>query len=144
MGGFGALVIAFKHPDMFAAVAAHSAAVFEELPRAPSSASDMRGSHRYRIATQIFGSPPDAAFFNANNPLGVGAANAGRLGSLKVYFDVGTEDRYGFAAGNQRLHEVLEKAGVAHEYHAVGGDHGFSFLLSRADQAFRFLWTAIK
>ncbi|MCA1615482.1 MAG: esterase family protein, partial [Acidobacteria bacterium] len=32
MGGYGALLIAFKHPEMFAGVAAHSAALFDGLP----------------------------------------------------------------------------------------------------------------
>ena len=144
MGGFGALVIAFKHPDLFTAVAAHSSAVFDALPTPPSSPSDQRGAYRYQIASRIFGAPPDAEFFAANNPLGVGAANASRIRSLKIYFDVGTEDRYGFVTGNQRLHEVLEKAQVPHEYHAVPGDHGWTFLLDRAEPAFRFLWSAIK
>ena len=34
MGGYGALRLAFRHPQMFAAVSAHSAAFIENLPKA--------------------------------------------------------------------------------------------------------------
>lgn len=144
MGGFGALTIAFKHPDLFTAVAAHSAAIFEELPSAPASASDQRGSYRYQVASKIFGAPPDRAFFQANNPLDLGVARANQIRALKIYFDVGTGDRYGFAVGNARLHDALDRAKVKHEYQAAPGDHGWSFLVDRSEPAFRFLWSAIQ
>src|SRR5258707_414835 len=32
MGGWGALLLAFKHPDMFSTVTTHSAALFSEMP----------------------------------------------------------------------------------------------------------------
>jgi S-formylglutathione hydrolase FrmB len=143
MGGFGALVIAFKHPELFAAVAAHSAAVFEELPQPPASASDQRGTYRYQMAAKIFGAPPDAQFFAANNPLALATANAEKVRSLKIYFDVGEQDRYGFAPGNHLLDATLTKAGVAHEFHAADGDHGWSFLLGRAEPAMVFVWSVL-
>lgn len=143
MGGFGALVIAFKYPELFAGVAAHCAAVFEELPKPPSSAADQRGTYRYQIASKIFGAPPDAQFFAANNPLSLAAANAAKIRSLKIYFDVGEQDRYGFADGNRRLDAALTSAGVTHEFHAVPGDHGWSFLLARSEPAMTFVWNTL-
>jgi len=142
MGGFGALVIAFKHPELFAAVAAHSAAVFEELPRPPAS-GDQRATFRYQMAAKIFGAPPDEQFFAANNPIGLAAANAAKLGALKIYFDVGEQDRYGFTDGNRRLDAALTKAGVAHEFHTAPGDHGWSFLLGRSEPAMVFVWSVL-
>jgi enterochelin esterase-like enzyme len=142
MGGFGALVIAFKHPELFAAVAAHSAAIFDELPRPPAS-GDQRATFRYQMAAKIFGDPPDEQFFAANNPIGLAAVNAAKLGALKIYFDVGEQDRYGFTDGNRRLDAALTKAGVAHEFHAVPGDHGWSFLLARSEPAMAFVWSVL-
>lgn len=143
MGGFGALVIAFKHPELFSAVVAHSAAVFDELPKPPESESDRRGTYRYQIASKIFGAPPDQTFFHANNPLDLAVSGAERIRSLRIYFDVGEQDRYGFAEGNHRLDAVLTKANVPHEFHAVDGDHGWSFLLDRAEPAMKFVWSAL-
>ncbi|MBK6315421.1 MAG: hypothetical protein IPF53_14280 [Blastocatellia bacterium] len=143
MGGFGALVIAFKHPEMFTAVAAHCAAIFEELPKPPAAATDRRGSYRYEIATKIFGNPPDDAFFRANNPLGLIESRAGRIKGMKIYFDVGEQDRYGFATGNRSFDEALTKAGVPHEFHLTTGDHGWSYLVGRSDAAFGFVSKAL-
>lgn len=144
MGGFGALVIAFKHPELFAAVITHCAAIFERLPDPPASSSDARGTFRYQIASKIFGAPADATFFKENNPLDLARANASRLKNLKIYFDVGEQDRYGFAAGNTQLDTVLNAASIKHEFHMAPGDHGWSFMLSRCEPAFEFCWSVLK
>ncbi|MBD0324966.1 MAG: hypothetical protein ICV68_00960, partial [Pyrinomonadaceae bacterium] len=94
MGGYGALLIAFKYPQMFTAVAAHSAALFEELPKPPAQSSDGRGRFRYELAAKLFGSPFDTQFFQDNNPLNLAKVNAAKINGLKIYFDVGEQDRY--------------------------------------------------
>ncbi|HEY0101138.1 MAG TPA: alpha/beta hydrolase-fold protein [Pyrinomonadaceae bacterium] len=144
MGGYGALLIAFKHPELFAGVAAHSAALFEELPQAPKSPEDRGGKYRYDLATKLFGSPPDAAFFQANNPLYLARTNAAALKRLKIYFDIGQSDRYGFEKGNLKLSETLKAAGVAHEYTLAPGAHGWSFLVDRSEPAFLFIWNTLR
>jgi S-formylglutathione hydrolase FrmB len=144
MGGFGALVIAFKHPDLFTAVAAHSAAIFEELPKPPAASGDMRAGYRYRLAEKLFGAPPDQQFFEANNPLYLARVNAARIKNLKIYFDVGQQDRYGFDVGNKKLDAVLTEAGIKHEYHMAPGGHGWEFLLSRCEDVFTFCWNALR
>ena len=144
MGGFGALLIAFKHPELFAGVAAHSAALFDELPAAPADPSNRLASFRHQLAARLFGSPADAEHFRANNPLQLARANAARLKGLKIYFDVGESDRYGFQAGNKQLDEALTAAGVAHEFHLAPGGHGWAFLSSRSDPALSFVWGAFR
>ena len=144
MGGYGALLIAFKHPELFAGVVAHSAALFDSLPQPPTDAADRRGGYRYQLATKLFGTPPDADYFQANNPLYLAKANAAKIKSLKIYFDVGAQDRYGFDAGNRQLDEVLTTAGIKHEYHLAPGGHGWSFLADRIEPGFTFVWNAVR
>jgi S-formylglutathione hydrolase FrmB len=144
MGGYGALLIAFKHPELFAGVAAHSAALFDELPQPPKSPEDRGGKYRYDLATKLFGSPPDAAFFQANNPLYLARTKAAALKRLKIYFDIGQSDRYGFERGNLKLSETLKAAGVAHEYTLAPGAHGWSFLVDRSEPAFVFVWNTLR
>ncbi|MBL8151576.1 MAG: hypothetical protein JNN15_16745 [Blastocatellia bacterium] len=143
MGGYGALMIAFKHPEKFTAVAANSAALFEEAPKPPSSPNDVRAKYRYEIASKIFGSPIDQEFFKSNNPLHLAKANAAKLKGLKIYFDVGEQDRYGFEAGNNKLASILTEAGIAYEYHKVPGGHGWDFLISRSEPFLNFCWKAV-
>lgn len=84
------------------------------------------------------------AFFKANSPLHLAKANAAKLKNLKIYFDVGQQDRYGFETGNAELHAILAAEGVKHEYYLVPGDHGWSFLSARAEPAFTFVWNTLK
>jgi S-formylglutathione hydrolase FrmB len=144
MGGFGALLIAFKHPQKFAAVAAHSAALFEELPKPPANPSDGRGRFRYELAAKLFGAPFDMHYFQENSPLHLAKTNAAKLKHLKIYFDVGEHDRYGFDAGNRQLSALLTAAGIKHEFHSAPGEHGWSFLLSRSTEALTFDWNALR
>ncbi|MGI9107762.1 MAG: alpha/beta hydrolase [Pyrinomonadaceae bacterium] len=144
MGGYGALLIAFKHPELFAGVAAHSAALFDELPQPPQSPTDRGAKYRYDLATKLFGVPPDPAFFQANNPLHLARTNAAGLKRLKIYFDIGASDRYGFEKGNEKLSAALKAAGVAHEYTLAPGAHGWSFLVDRSEPAFAFVWNTLR
>jgi S-formylglutathione hydrolase FrmB len=144
MGGFGALLIAFKYPQMFAGVAAHSAALFEELPKPPVTTENGRGRFRYDLAAKLFGAPPDMQYFQENNPLSLAKVNAAKIKSLKIYFDVGEQDRYGFDAGNRQLDAALTAAGIKHEFHPAPGEHGWSFLLSRSTEALAFDWNVLR
>ena len=80
MGGYGALHLAFKHPELFAAVSAHSPAIIEKLPAfiAPTQA----GSMRARVLGGVFGSPPDPVFWEKNSPLAL--AKTANLSGLKI------------------------------------------------------------
>ncbi len=143
MGGYGALLMAFKHPTLFCGVAAHCAAIFTDLPRPPQSPDDRIGAWRYGLASKLYGDPPDAEFFNAHSPLSVAPAKAEALRRLRIYFDVGSEDRYRFDIGNQRLHETLEALRVPHEFTLAPGGHGWAFLVARSEPAFAFYWRAL-
>jgi S-formylglutathione hydrolase FrmB len=142
MGGFGALMIAFKHPEMFSSVTAHSAALFVELPK--PAGTDRRSQLVNRLIGNIFGSPPDEDFFQANNPIRLAETNAANIkkSGLKVYFDVGDQDRYGFQESNKILDEKLTAARIPHEFHIFPGNHGWEYMISVADHSYGFLWKA--
>ena len=103
MGGYGALRMAFLHPQLFGSVSAHSAALMERLPAI--SVGNSPESGRLQILGNVFGSPPDRSFWDRNNPLNI--ARTAEFAGMKIYFDCGSEDDYGFEAGAQALHNVL-------------------------------------
>ena len=39
------------------------------------------------------------------------------LDGMKIYFDCGTEDEYGFYTGAKQLHDILDARGIDHEFH---------------------------
>jgi S-formylglutathione hydrolase FrmB len=138
MGGYGALRIAFKRPDLFAAVATHSAMLLERMP----SAAD--GARRGQMAAfgRIFGDPIDPVLWTASDPLALARqAEAGTAPAL--YFDCGSEDRFGLATGNRDLHERLTARGIAHQFALYPGDHGYEYVRSVLDKSLGFLARAL-
>ena len=56
--------------------------------------------------TKVFGDPIDRKFWNLNSPFVIARKNAAALLKMKVYFDCGTEDSFGFYRGASELHET--------------------------------------
>lgn len=138
MGGYGALRFAFKYPQHFSSVSAHSAALIERLPNGLPSA-DLSGGARLNILSDVFGSPFDRAFWEVNNPLTLArrSPRAG-LGGLKIYFDCGREDEYGFDAGARALNDLLKSRRVPHEFHLYSGGHGWLYLAQHLHASLEF------
>ncbi|MGB7435460.1 MAG: alpha/beta hydrolase family protein [Candidatus Acidiferrum sp.] len=118
MGGYGALHIAFRHPQLFSSVSAHSAALVEKLP---AFLGPTPNSPRSRILGQVFGNPPDPLFWERNSPITLG--RTANLTGLKIYFDCGDQDDYGFEAGAAALDRLLSARHVPHEFHIYPGRH---------------------
>jgi S-formylglutathione hydrolase FrmB len=132
MGGYGALHLAFRHPLLFNAVSAHSAALIEKLPlflNAPQSP-------RSRVLGAVFGIPPDTAFWNANSPLEL--ARTAKLSGLKIYFDCGDQDDYGFESGAAALDKVLTARRIPHEFHIYPGRHDPAYFASHIPASLAF------
>jgi S-formylglutathione hydrolase FrmB len=144
MGGWGALMLAFKHPEMFSTVTTHSAALFTDLPQ--PSGTDRRSQFMLRLIGDIFGTPPDEEFFKSVNPVYIAEANAASIkkSGIKVYFDCGDKDRYGFQESNTQFDERLTRLGIPHEFHLYPGNHGWEYMISVADHSYTFLWKNFK
>jgi S-formylglutathione hydrolase FrmB len=144
MGGWGALLLAFKHPEMFSTVTTHSAALFTELPH--PSGEDRRSQFMLKLIGNIFGTPPDEEFFKTVNPVYIADSNAAEIkkSGIKVYFDCGEQDRYGFQESNKAFDERLTKLGIGHEFHLFPGNHGWEYMISVADHSYTFLWKNFK
>ncbi len=135
MGGYGALRLAFRYPALFGSVSAHSAALLEKLPAA--TIGDPRASARLRILGGVFGLPPDPAFWERNSPLTLARAGT-RLGRLKIYFDCGKEDDFGFNAGAEKLHDLLQSRKIPHEFHLYPGGHDWRYVAEHLAASLEF------
>lgn len=134
MGGYGALHIVFRHPQLFRAVAAHSAALLEKLPNITTP--DSRQMTRLRVLGGAFGSPFDAAFWNQNDPLTI--ARTADLAGLKIYFDCGSEDDYGFDSGAEALDQLLAARHIPHEFHLYPGGHDWEYFAQHLPASLQF------
>ena len=79
----------------------------------------------------------------ANDPLQL-AAKVDPKTMPALYFDCGTEDRYGLFVGNKDLHDTLAARGIKHEFGLYPGDHGYEYVKTVIDKSLRFLGTALK
>ena len=121
MGGFGALMLGFKHPDMFGSIGTYDAALvtWDTLSEQQFDQS---------IPTQIFGS--DREYFNENSyPFTFAAKNAETITSLgiKVRMTTGDND---FQMGplyiyNLAMRDTLNALGIELDFNVLaGGTHG--------------------
>jgi len=136
MGGYGALRMAFLHPQLFGSVSAHSPALMERLPAI--SVGNSPESGRLRILGNVFGSPPDRSFWDHNNPLTI--ARTAELAGMKIYFDCGDEDDFGFDSGARALDKVLTERRIAHQFHIYPGRHDAGYFAEHLPASLEFHW----
>ena len=117
MGGMGSLRLAFKHPDLFGAVAALEPGI------APiDDWNDMRMKHRFwrgdQLMESIYGKPVDREYWNANNPATIAQRNADKLrdSGLKIFLEAGDADLFWLYEGAEFLHQTLWNQKIRHEY----------------------------
>jgi len=118
MGGYGALRLACRYPERFAAASGHSSITrFEQLA--------------------LFVEEPLEAYGPGEGPrdvLEVALANRHRLPPLR--FDCGTEDV--LIEANRELHRALESAGVPHVYEEFPGGHAWPYWETHLAETLRF------
>ena len=98
MGGYGAIKLGFHHPELFAFVAAISAAV--DVPRRPFTIRRLRQARHYDL---IFG-PSGGRTRRANDPFALARA-ANPVDAPSFYLSCG--DQEGLLAPNREFGELL-------------------------------------
>jgi len=147
MGGFGALQLALRHPDLYAAAASHSGvdALLYVGPH-PYVAGEVTlledaaqwGAQVGPIGAwvrAIFGT--DIANWRAHDP----AALVQTLvpGTVALYLDCGTEDEFALHDGAAYLHDLLAARHIEHAYYRGPGHHTFAFWRERLPKSLAFL-----
>ena len=141
MGGYGALRLAFKFPNEFAAVSAQMPALIAEIPESfygggPGSPAG--------VMVEAFGNPFNVDYFDRNNVFAFAKKDAAaELKELKIYFDVGNNDDFGFEEGANRLHKLLDHRGIPNEFHIYPGRHDPQFAMRHFSSVVEFQWKAI-
>jgi S-formylglutathione hydrolase FrmB len=135
MGGYGALHLALLFPQTFGAVSANSPALIAKLPKIDPTPGE--SNILARMLGSAFGIPFDRAFWQRNNPFTI-VRNGSRPAGLKIYFDCGTEDSYGYNVGAQAFHELLVSRHIPHEFHLYPGSHDWTYFAQHFPAALEF------
>ncbi len=131
MGGFGALKTAIKYPSYFLFAAANSPALppfsiheKDELWRdyfKETKIGIALGMTLLRDVRKIFSSEE---LYQLNDPISLVKQFEGTNPFPSLYFDVGTEDNFGFQRGYQIFKDTLDSYHLAYEaFLEEGGDH---------------------
>jgi S-formylglutathione hydrolase FrmB len=141
MGGYGALRIAFAHPDLFGSVSAQSAALITETPQQLNADARSAGPMG-RLLGGVFGNPVNVAHWQQNNPFDLARKNQIQIKTQAIYLNCGQEDDFGFEDGAARMHKQLLTEGIRHEFHLYPGGHTADYFLSHMGETIEFHWRA--
>ena len=160
MGGFGALRLALKRPDRYAAVASLSGAIWQNVPVSQGKEvawTGAAGPYFQRIDPETVVSgvdlPPDGAHFgNAFGlPFNARRYNAANVFTLlaeqvkakadlpAIYLTVGDNDSHDLWRGSIALYETLRADQVKAELRITDGDHVWSLWRRTIEDALVFV-----
>lgn len=147
MGGFGAMQLALRHQDAFAAAASHSGAIAllyrGPRPFVPGKAELLTSVLDWGAGMDaigpwvrgIFG--PDIATWKAHDVVELAQELA--PGKVALYFDCGAEDDFALQDNVQYVHEALTARHVEHAFFLGPGKHDFAFWSARVPESLAFL-----
>jgi putative tributyrin esterase len=130
MGGFGAVVLSLKHPDLYAFAGGLSSAL--DVPTRPFSWHRMG---QYRGHAQIFGRWGSDTR-RANNPY-ILAGSADPAAVPYLYLSCGEQE--GLLPANQRFAALLKRRGFKYEFHPGPGGHDWNQWNGRLTEVFESL-----
>ncbi len=138
MGGYGALHMAMRNPDLFAACAAFSAGI-----RTPEEIINLPQERYDRYYGRLFGPGLEgkarlSTAWKAFSPLMLLDSVPGeKLKSVRWYIDIGDDDF--LYRGNSALHVKLRDMNITHEYRVRIGTHTWSYWRSGLKSALAFI-----
>jgi S-formylglutathione hydrolase FrmB len=135
MGGYGALRLGLKYPELFGSMSAHSAALIDKLPN--FEATDEQTEAIARVLGGSFGNPLDPKYWIRESPFTI-ARIASKSSGFKIYFDCGTDDDFGFYAGAQQFHDLLVSRGIPNEFHLYPGGHDLDYFAEHLPASLEF------
>ncbi len=137
MGGYGSLIFSLKHPDLFAAAAPLSAAVWsdDEILKV----TDERWDNFMGVFLQkgLRGKDRLNKHWYDNSPLKiVETAPLEKLKSVRYYIDCGDDDF--LIKGNMALHAAMIDKGVPHEFRVRDGGHSWTYWRTALPEVLKF------
>ena len=141
MGGYGSLVYALKHPDMFSACVAFSPGIYTD-----EEIINMKDDTWKRVFGVVYG--PDlkgkdriTEQFKENDPFYiVKNSDINTITSVRLYIDVGDDDF--LYKGNSSFHILLRDMNIPHEYRVRDGGHHWSYWRSGLADGLKFIGTS--
>jgi enterochelin esterase-like enzyme len=138
MGGYGTLVYALKYPQLFAAAAPLSAAVFDDSAVVNFPAQTWKQPFAKLYGPDLEGKNRLTKHYNENSILKlVETKSADDLKKVRYWIDCGDDDF--LIKGNCLLHIALTEKKVPHEFRVRDGAHTWSYWRTGITDALAFI-----
>jgi S-formylglutathione hydrolase FrmB len=136
MGGFAALRIGLRRPDLFSSATCLSSFVYDQ-----DQARDFFGSPIFNLFVdmeRVFGDGSDKEFVDAHDVYLMTERRAPDIGQ-RLFFAAGNEEYSGFRETGEQFHAHLDRLGVEHEWVVYDGGHKWYDWLPVIERAMRYV-----
>ena len=143
MGGYGALLYTLKHPNIFSAVAALSAAIVSDNDYMNMPVLQWNHFFNKIYGVELKGKERLNETWDTNSILKIiENKTTEQLKTVQYWIDCGDDDF--LTKGNCLLHIALIDKKVSHEYRVRDGDHNWNYWKSGITDALQFITTHFK
>ena len=138
MGGFGSLILSLKHPDLFAAAAPLSAAVWSDNDIINLDKGMYNTLFAKSMGENLVGKDRLTETYLENSPFNyIQKKTKEELSKVRYWIDCGDDDF--LTVGNALLHIELVKKNVPHEFRMRDGGHNWTYWRTGIIDALSFI-----
>ena len=135
MGGYGAMLYALSHPEMFKAAVSLSGSLFSDIP----AEIEARRPFYESVLPGIYGEPFDAGRFRSWTVFARLEATRNDATQPAVWLAAGDGDFAGILSGTARLHQELRRRKIESNLRIYGGGHTWELWSMAIDPALTWL-----
>ena len=126
MGGYGALGLSMRNPDVFSSCIALSSGTFSDEEIVKQSDDQYNTFFKNIYGNNLKGEARLTEAWKANNPLHlIHNVPVEKLNGIRFYIDCGDDDF--LYKGNSLLHIEMRDLNISHEYRVRNGGHSWSY-----------------
>jgi len=138
MGGYGSMILALKHPDLFVAAAPLSAAVWTDNDIINLQDGMYNSLFSSSMGTNLKGKDRLTSSWLNNSVFGIiEKKTKDELSTVRYWIDCGDDDF--LTIGNAELHIALTKKNVPHEFRMRDGAHNWTYWRTGVIDALSFI-----
>ena len=138
MGGYGSMILALKHPDLFVAAAPLSAAIWTDNDIINLQDGMYNSLFSSSMGTNLKGKDRLTSSWLNNSVFGIiEKKTKDELSTVRYWIDCGDDDF--LTIGNAELHIALTKKNVPHEFRMRDGAHNWTYWRTGVIDALSFI-----
>lgn len=140
MGGWGALLLAMKHYNLFSSVAGINAAIYKDEQIASDNLDQKRYDeafgHLYGLGLK--GMDRINSKYKNNAPIHLlSSLSAEDLKKIRYFIDCADDDF--LIPGNMQFHEIMRNKKIVHEFRVRDGDHSWQYWREAMPEVLKFI-----